>query len=103
AVLDVVGGKRMAQRVHRGAGDAGFLEVLLDHVLDGAGGHGGLELGDEEVVAFDLRADGQIRLEGAAGFVVEGDAAFLPSLAVDVDAADKPRVLGNLQGQFDVT
>ena len=65
-------------------GDVGQGEVLLEQVVDGAGGEPGAEFGDEE---WPLRDLGRIavRLDGLEGVGTDGNEAFLGALPKDAN------------------
>src|SRR5689334_17606312 len=87
-LFDMMRREGMAQGVGRGVGNAGFLEIFVDEIANGPTAERPLEFGQEERLLVDLGADGEIGLEGATGFVVEGDAAFLAPLPMDPQQAD---------------
>src|SRR5215213_11071222 len=87
ALLHMVRGEGMPQRVHRSPLDAGYRQILGDNVLDGPWSNRLAELRNEQLRLLGPGAHLQVVAQRPARLEVEGNGARLAPLALDVDRA----------------
>ncbi len=102
ATSNVVGSHSVAKPMDTGTRNPSFGEVFLDAVLNRPRAHRLFELADEESSLSDLRPDGQIRSDGFASFMVEGNILNLAAFASDPHCSHIVRIRRDVLWQFQI-